>query len=146
MLRKEIFHSNNIEILRDFIELFPADQLTVNDHWSWAIDDMNALHLVQNGKHYAFNDIPGYLDIQFEGDGVVVFRLMSIVDDTVMVRALYDSHCLDEGRKFKRLFKSMNPDGFDFDQKFKAILTEYHDWYYNEEKDPTRTFETLDIF
>lgn len=146
MPRKEIFHSRNIEIMRDFVELFPKDQLTVNDHWNWAIDDMNALHLVQNGKHYAFNDVPGYLDIQFEGDGVVTFRLRSTVDDTVIVRALYDSHCLDEGRKFQRLFKSLNPDSFDLDPKYKAILVDYHGHFYSEEKDPNWAFKTLDIY
>lgn len=131
-INKVLVESRNMEILRDFMTHFPRDLLGNYTGWSWVIDDMKRLHLIQDPatwQGYHTDEIHGYLDIQFEGDGVMVFSLCTFMDNVKIARGLYDDHCLDNGAKFKRLMETMDPRSQKFSTTLKDALKAYHDAY-----------------
>lgn len=143
------YHSKYIEPLRDFVELFPKDDLSPTDGWHWGIGEHGGLHLIMENSYNGVNAVAEAhvkLDIEFEGDGVVIFRLRSTLDDTLLVRALYDSHCLDKGEKFRRYFSQLNPASRSFSDKAKQMGIDYYEWYWAEEKDPNFVMKTWDMW
>lgn len=133
---KVLVKSRNMEILRDFAEHFPCDLLGNYTGWSWVIDDMERLHLIQDPTTWQGcreDEILGYLDVQFEGDGVMVIYLCTFTDNIKIARGLYDDHCLDSGAKFKRLMETMDPRSRKFSTTLKDALKAYNDAYWKNE-------------
>lgn len=129
--------SYNMEVLRDFVTHFPKDFLYNGSGWKWWVDEYNRLHLCQDHMHRQIrpnlDEVFGILDIMFEGDGVMVFSLQSTCDGVEIARGLYDDHCLDNGKKFKRYITRMDPLSRDFDPKLAAALKAYHDAYWHHD-------------
>lgn len=135
-INKVLAESRNMEVLRDFAMHFPRDLLGNYTGWSWVIDDMKRLHLIQDPatwQGYREDEILGYLDVQFEGDGVMVIYLCTFTDNIKIARGLYDDHCLDNGAKFKRLMETMDPRSRKFSTTLKDALKAYNDAYWKNE-------------
>ena len=151
---KVLVESYGMEVLRDFVEHFPKDLLGNYTGWKWWVDDMKRLHLTQDHAHwqgYREEPIRGYLDIYFEGDGVCVFTLRSLEDDTKIARGLYDDHCLDKGAKFNRLMEIMDPRSRKFSVTLKEALEAYYNAYWKYEGYDTEIviggdYKTIDMW
>lgn len=97
---------------------------------------MERLHLIQDPTTWQGcreDEILGYLDVQFEGDGVMLIYLYTFTDNIKIARGLYDDHCLDGGAKFKRLMETMDPRSRKFSTTLKDALKAYNDAYWKNE-------------
>jgi len=134
-MAKIIFTCNYLEILRDFINYFPKEELSNPGKWQWQIDEYSRLHMIQVPYWpYGATNLRAILDVEFQGDGVSIFTVRSDgTDGATIARGMYDDHCLDNGRKFRRLFETMDPRSELFLLKIKESALTYYEAYWNQD-------------